>query len=164
MLLGNKTENVILRIVKLLIFVFVLSVFTNSSAAELTEEAVKNLISKVDSAVNALNVQGVADALGSDVEIIMHISSQGQSQVIRPSKQEYLAMLEQGWAMFTDYKFSRSNLVIEMQENKAFVTVDTRESMIFQGQKISGQSKEEFTIEIVNGAPLVAGVITHSSM
>lgn len=153
-----------LRMVKLFLFIFSFSVITTSAASELTEDAVKNIILKVDSAVSTLNAQKVADTMSSNVEITMYMSIQGKNQVIRPSKKEYLAMLQQGWDMYKNYKYNRSSLEIHIKNNKALVTAHVNESMTVQGQQISAESKEEVTIELVGGNPLITKVTGYTSM
>jgi phosphoribosylformimino-5-aminoimidazole carboxamide ribonucleotide (ProFAR) isomerase len=153
-----------LRIVKIWFLVFSLAALTSACAPSLTEESAKQVISKIDNAVNTLNAQEVANALSDDVELILNINVQGQIQVLRPSKQEYIAMLQQGWAKSTNYEYSRSNMEIKIQGNKAFVSTNVKESMTVQGQNISGESKEEVTIELINGSPLITKVIGYTSM
>lgn len=153
---------------KIAIGIFVLlslvAVTTSSYASELTKETVKQVISRVDNAVNDLNAKAVGEEMSSDVSITMNISIQGQTQIMKPSKQEYIAMLEQGWALYTNYKYNRSNMVIKIKSDKAYITADVQESMTIQGQNISGTSKEETIIELVNGKPLVTAVTAHTSM
>ena len=141
-----------------------LLLMTVSNAAELTEETAKQVISRVDNAVNELNSKAVGDALSDNVSITININMKGQKQVMKPSKQEYISMLEQGWAQYTNYKYNRSNAVVKIIGNKAFVTGDVSESMTVHGQNISGTSKEETTIELVNGQLLITEVIGYISM
>ncbi len=152
------------NLLKIFLLVFSLIPLTNAYASDLTEESVKRLMSKIDNAVNALNANEVADTLSSNVSITMNIRIQGQEQVIRPSKKEYISMLQQAWAQCKDYKYSRSNEVIKISGNKALVTSDIKESMTMQGQNISVESKEEATIELIDGQPLITHVTGYTSM
>lgn len=152
------------NVVKVLFLIFSLTILTNSHASELTEESVKHVISAVDNAVNTLNADEVAKTLSSNVSITMNIDIQGQKQVLKPSKREYISMLQQGWAQYKNYKYHRSNVRIKIHNNKAFVTADISESMTIQGQNISGTSKEEVTIELVDGEPLITKVTGYVSM
>lgn len=153
-----------LRTLKTWMFLLCFATLPNAYASELTEESVNKLIVTMEDAVNTLDAQVVADALSNDVEITMHVTMQGQTQVLNPSKQEYIALLKQGWAQYSDYKHSRSNTVIEIRDDKAFVTADILESMSIQGQTLSGETKEELTIELVNGNPQVTTMTGYSSM
>ena len=143
-----------------------MSLFTLSTsyAADITEENVNALMSKIDNAIVSLNVDEVSKTLSDSVTITMNISMQGKTQVLRPSKKEYMAMLQQGWSMYTNYKYNRSNVKINIQGNKALVSADVKESMTVQGQNITGKSKEEITLEVINGKTLITSVVGYTSM
>jgi hypothetical protein len=144
--------------------IFCLMASVSAYASGLTEESVKQLISRVNNAVNKLNAQEVASVLAENVKVTVHIRTKGSSQVMNLSKQEYLAALQQGWAMSTNYKYARTNTVIKIQGEKALVSSLVKESMMVQGQSVSGNSKEEVTIELVRGKPLVTNVTAYTSM
>lgn len=135
-----------------------------ASAAGLTNKSVEAVLAQIDNAANTLDANAVASVMSDDVSITMNISMQGKSQVLKPSKQEYIAMLQQGWAMYQDYKYKRSNVKIDLQGNKAVVSADVSESMTVQGQTLAGVSKETVTIEVINGKPMVTRIVGHTSM
>jgi len=151
----------IAKVFSIFVVVFA-SAITNASG--LTEEAVKKLIAKVDNAAVTLNADAVADALSSNVIIIMNIKSQGQTHVMKPTKKDYILMLKQGWAAYKNYTYTKSNVKIRMLANKAIVTSNVSESMTVQGQRMSGESREEVTVELVNGKPLITKVVGYTSM
>lgn len=99
-----------------------------------------------------------------DVMIIMNINMQGQKHVMKPGKTEYISMVQQGWSSYSNYTYSKSDVVIKMQGDKSFVTNNVSESMTVQGSKMSGESKEEVTIELVNGKPLITRKVGYTSM
>ncbi len=152
------------NLVKVCFLAFSLFASAISFASDLTEESVKSLLSKIDNAVANLNAAEVSKALSDNVIITINITMQGQTQVMRPSKQEYIAMLEEGWSMYENYKYRKSNVKIKIQGSKAFVSADVRESMTVQGQNIAGESKEEITIELINGKPLITNMVGYTSM
>ncbi len=152
------------NLVKVCFLAFSLFASAISFASDLTEESVKSLLSKIDNAVANLNAAEVSKALSDNVIITINITMQGQTQVMRPSKQEYIAMLEEGWSMYENYKYRKSNVKIKIQGSKAFVSADVRESMTVQGQNIAGESKEEITIELINGKPLITDMVGYTSM
>lgn len=89
----------------LFIFTIFFSVFTN--AENLTESDVQNLLDRIDTAVINLDADAVANTLSENVNITINITAMGQTQVMNPSKQEYISMLDQGWAMYENYKYSK---------------------------------------------------------
>lgn len=146
-------------------FILLLSLITlSANAATLTENDVKKLIAAADQAAVSLNADALAATLSNNVVIIMNIDMQGQKHVMKPSKQEYIAMLKQGWSTYTDYTYKKSNVVIKMQSGKALVTADVKESMTVQGQTMSGESKEEVVIEMINNTPMITKVVGYTSM
>ncbi|MAV31319.1 MAG: hypothetical protein CL866_02060 [Cycloclasticus sp.] len=147
-----------------LVFIICFLLLSNAYSAEVTEAGVEELMHKVDIAVNKLDVDGVGAVLSDNVKITMNIDVQGQKQVLRPSKQEYLAMLKQGWTMGTDYSYSRSGINISISNNKAFVTTNVIESMTIQGRVISGTSREEAVVESVGNSILVTKIIGYTSL
>jgi len=94
----------------------------------------------------------------------MNITMEGQTQVMKPSKQEYITMLKQGWSAYENYTYSKSNVIIKIQEGKAIVTANIKETMTVQGQNLSGESQEIVTIEIVNGNLLITNVVGYTAM
>lgn len=129
------------------------------TAADLTEAQVNHVIENVDNAINALDADRLANAFSSNVKISMTLHIQGQKQVLQFSKPEYIEMLKQGWQHHTNYQYKRSNLKIQIQGNKAAVSADITESMDINGQKLSGKSKEEVSIELIDGKPLITHVV-----
>jgi hypothetical protein len=147
------------------IFLFLsLAVATSAYAAELTEETVKQVISRIDKAVNDRNANALAKELSNNASIKINISVKGRKRAMTASKRRYISILEQSWAQYSDYNYSRSNMTMTIKNNKALVSVVVQESMVLQGQNVSGSTKEEVTIELVDGKPLVTKVTGHSSL
>ncbi len=148
-----------------LVFSFFATVISCSSSYDgLTEEIVKTVLFETENAVKNMDADRLSDALSDDVIIVINMNMQGQNQVIRPSKQEYIAMLKQGWSMVKNYKYNTSILKIDIQGNKAIVTTDVSESMTIQGRNMTSETNEELTIELINAKPLITKVVGHISM
>jgi len=135
-----------------------------TSKEGLTEKSVRGLMSQIDKAIASMNADRVGEALSDNVSITMNISTGGQKSVLKPSKQEYLTLLKEGWSQFTNYKYNRTTLKISLIGNKALITSDIYESMTMQGQNISGTSKEEATVELINGNPRITKVVGYTEM
>jgi hypothetical protein len=121
-------------------------------------------MSQIDKAIASMNADRVGEALSDNVSITMNISMGGQRTVLKPSKHEYLTMLKQGWSQSTNYKYNRTNEKISLVGNKALITSDTYESMTMQGRNISGTSKEEVTVEVINGNPRITKLVGYTEM
>ena len=148
-------------------FWFFLSLFflsTTAFSAEVTEGTVKKLLSEMDVAITNLDSETLAKTLSDDIQITIHINIQGNEQVMKPSKQDYISMLKQGWAAVENYSYKRSDLVIDIKDGKAVVSANVKETMTVQGQSLSGESKEVATVESVNGKLLFTNIVGHTSL
>ena len=135
-----------------------------SSKEGLTEKSVRGLISQIDKAIASMNADQVGDALSDNVSITLNISTGGQKSVLRPSKHEYLTLVKEGWSQSTNYKYNSTNQKISLTGNKALITADIYESMTVQGQTISVTSKEEVTVELINGNPRITKIVGFTRM
>lgn len=152
------------KIVKMSLLLVSLFFSTVSFSGGLTEQSVAQLIDAVDKAANNKSAAPIGDAMTDNVKIVMNVEFQGQTQVISPSKSEYLSLLEQGWAQSSNYKYSKSDVTIKIDGDKAFVSANVNESMTIQGQNISVFSKEKAVIELINGKPFITEIVGYTSM
>lgn len=153
-----------LRLIKVSCLLLGLVVFSNAFAAELTEESVKELITSVELAANNKNVDGIASVLSDNVEIVLNLSFNGQTQVINSNKEDYISLLKQGWSISTNYKYVNKSSDITIDGDKAFVKAVVQEMMTIQGQDISAESKEESVVELIDGTLLVTKIVGYSSL
>jgi len=139
-----------------------LSVF--AFAQDLNREQVMDVVNRVDAAAEVRDAAAVGDALATDVKITINVDYMGQPQVMHATKNEYVAMLREGWAMYSEYKFEKSNLNIELEGSKAYVTADVYETMVLQGHRLTGTTKENAVIELVDGKALITQIVGHSKI
>lgn len=156
-----KSWSLLLRLV---LSSFVIVVTTSAFAADLTEQSVKQVIETFDRANKAKNAGQIVSLMTDDVELTLHIDAQGQQQVIELTKPEYAALLQQSWDMASNYQYSRSNLAIKMDGNKARVTADIKESMTVQGQSVSAVTKTETVVESIDGKAMITRVTGFTNM
>ena len=135
-----------------------------SFAAELTKESVNQLLNTVEQAAKKHNSDAIGEVLADNVMITMNIEIQGQTQVAKVNKGQYLSMLEQGWAQVSNYDYSKSDVEIELDGDKAYITANVNESMTVQGHDVSTSSHEEAVVELVNGKVMVTNIVGYVSM
>jgi len=145
--------NNTVKVFFLVIISFATLVSCSSSYDSLTEEIVRGVISELDAATENMDADPFSDALSDDVKIVITINMQGQSQVIRP------LLLEEGWAEASNYEYTRTNLKIDIQGDKAFITAIIRESMTVRGRTMNTRTHEKVTMELINGKPLITKVV-----
>ncbi|MDD5359701.1 MAG: hypothetical protein PHI02_05490 [Sulfurovaceae bacterium] len=152
------------KIIRLFAVLICMVVFSTANANDLTGQTINVFLGNIDKAIVAKNTSLISDTLSEHVIIVVNVKMQGQNRVLKLTKTEYVSMLEQGWSACKNYKYARTNVSIKIKSNRAFVTSDVKESMTVQGKKISGISKEETTIELVDGQPLVTKIVGYTSM
>lgn len=143
------------------LFVFLL-LSANVYAAELTNENVNILLSKADVAVSNLDADGVANVLSDNVILIMNIKTKGQTQVLTPSKQEFILMLKLGWLSIENFRYSKTNEVIQSDGDKVIVTANINGTMTVHGQNNYLDANVEATIEIVNRDILITRLVAYT--
>jgi len=151
---------------RLLILAIGLWAMTSASAwaQDLTRSMVESVIQSVEDATNHLDAQALADTMADDVVIRLDITMLGESQVITPSKEEYVAVVAEAWSRFDQYHYRRSNTDISLQGDQAVVDAKVHESMVIDGHSVSGTSKERVIIKLINGQPKITEVNGASSM
>ena len=132
--------------------------------AEITESDVNNLISSSDRAINYLDANALSKIISNNAEIIINIEANGKVSTVKLTKNKYIDSLKQGWSTYKDYRFSKSDVNITIKNNTAFVTSDVKEIMTVNGNTIVGKSKEEVTLELVDGILLITKIVGDTSM
>ena len=133
-------------------------------AEQLTKPMVQNVIQAVEAAANQQNPQALANVMADNVVIQLNIDMLGESQVVTPSKQEYIEVVSEAWSRFKGYHYKRSNTDISLAGDHAVVKARVHESMEINGHKVAGTSKEQVTIRLVGGQPKITHVIGSSSL
>ena len=149
---------------KAFIFCFSLLFSIYATAADLSESQVRQVLNRIEVAVQHLDAAGIGRQLADDVFIEVTVNAQGQSQVIQLEKQQYLQLLQTGWASYEDYDYAQSINSIEVKGNKAYISSNSVETITMQGKTIEAGSKEASVIELINGVPLVTEIKAVTAM
>ena len=151
-----------LHLTKLSFLFYLFTLTCIVDAKSITEQDVHELIQSVDTAIEARDAEAIGAVLGDDVDITLNINIEGQKQVLKPGKQEYLQMLRDNWKLGTNYTYLRSNIKIRLLDSKALVAADIFESISMQGHKISSDSKEEILVEWIQGKARITQMTGYS--
>ena len=149
---------------KAFIFCFSLLFSIYATAGDLTESQVKQMLERIEVAVQNLDAAGIGRQLADDVFIEVTVNAQWQSQVIQLEKQQYLQLLQTGWASYEDYDYSQTINSIEVKGNKAYISSNSVETITMQGRTIEAGSKEDSVVELINGVPLVTEIKAVTAM
>lgn len=149
---------------KAFIFCFSLLFSIYATAGDLTESQVKQMLERIEVAVQHLDAAAIGRQLADNVVIEVTVNAQGQSQVIQLEKQQYLQLLQTGWASYEDYDYSQTINSIEVKGNKAYISSNSVETITMQGKTVEAGSREESVIELINGVPLVTEIRAVTAM
>ncbi|MCW8930310.1 MAG: nuclear transport factor 2 family protein [Gammaproteobacteria bacterium] len=156
------------KIIQLFIFLTFTSLLSNTFASDITKNDVMNLIDVIDKAISSQDAKKLANIFSDDVKMTMKVTMAGASETITASKQEYITMAKESWAVSDNYKYSRNNVKIDISGNVANVSADVNESMTMsaEGRSISikSDSFETLTIEMINDVPLITKLKADSKM
>ncbi len=137
---------------------------SGSWAGELTMPMVQNVIQAVEAAAIQQNPQALASIMADNVDIQLNINMLGQNKVVKPNKKEYIEVISEAWSRFKGYHYQRSNTDINLAGDYAVVHASVHESMVINGRKVAGTSKEQVTIRLVGGQPKITQVIGSSGL
>jgi hypothetical protein len=153
-----------IRVIKFLFLVCSLLASAAAFAADLSKAAIHDMLATVDAGIANKNAHGIEKLFSDRATITMHVNAGGQSRTATISKAEYFKTLRQGWGMYDDYQYNRSNLKIDLQGRKAVVSDTIRETITTRGHKLTATTDEEVTVELVNGKPLITKVEGYTRM
>jgi hypothetical protein len=160
----NNMESTMPNFIKTISLCLIGMMTAVAHAEEITESDVRHVIARIDSAIEQTDAEALGNELSENAEITLNFVEQGENQVMKLSKEEYLHLLKQGWAQFSDYSYRRSDLKIKLQGAKAHISAIVHEQMAVDGEQYSASSHEEATIELIDGNPIVTTVIGHTGL
>ncbi len=137
-----------------------------TNAATLNDAAIHKLLAQTDAAIERRDADGIAAHLSPQVRIVMTLSASDQTQVLRLSRDQYLQVLREGWAVAKNYRYQRGDVRIEYLDgaSRARVTAVVIESFTVKGKPVTGKTRERVLVEMVDGRPLVVEVQAQSIM
>jgi hypothetical protein len=128
------------------------------------EAAVQAFVLRLDQAIAAKNATEVGKLISENAEFSGTVTAGGRTRTLKVNKTQYVAGLREMWMQASNYMYRRTNQEIAISGSKATVTADVFESMIVQGQYVQAKSKEFWTLEKINGAFLVTGMVAKGTM
>lgn len=119
----------------------------SAQAATMTEDLVKNYASAMKSAANNKSISQVA-ALVSD-DALISLSRKGKSTSL--DKNAYLKMLQNSWNETSNYRYDISIDNIVTTGSQAKANVNTVESWVKDGEKVSYVTTSRVTLTLSTG-------------
>jgi len=137
---------------------------TTLSAQELSKSSVEDMIEDMDKAASNSDIVTIAKYIHPNASITMNVTINGQQQVMKASKQQYVQLLTQGLQSATSYDHEISNLDITIKNGKAFASMNVTETIEMNGQTQTGKSQENLTIELIGGRLIITGIVAFTSL
>ena len=143
----------------ILLVTAILSLFSCSSntSGTLTEQSIKGMGDAMEVAVKNQDSDGIIKHFSKNAVIEVEIPTPDGPKTMKPSLSEYKTMMENTWAMSTNYQYEVINEIINInsEKTKAEVTETLIESLEIKGQKVSMRGYTKYTVELVESVPLI---------
>ena len=139
-------------------------VLCTGAAGAITETEVRQLITKLDQAVQAQDVNALAQLLSPNVRIRVDIASPAGKQRWTPDRAEYLRHMQRGWASVSEYSYQRNNVHIRIEAGQATVSGEITERMTMQGQSVVSHAREIASIRRIDGVLQIVAVLGEVSL
>ena len=130
--------------------IFVLGLFTNLFANELTQENVKSFLLESDRFVLSKNVDKIGELLDENVDITITVNLNGKLQKTKLTKSEYLAKTKEGFISTENYVYKTLDRKIKIKNDLAYISEQVEEKYTYNNQKITGSSKVNNQIKLIN--------------
>ncbi|WP_201532747.1 hypothetical protein [Psychrobacter ciconiae] len=147
----NKTTKVLIKALKQASLIGVsmaaVGIAANAQAAEMTEALVKNYAAAMKTAANSQNINQVAKLVSDDALIAM--SRKGKSTSL--NKDGYLKLLQSSWNQTSNYHYDITIDGIVTTGSQAKANVNTVESWVKDGKKVSFVTNSRVTLTLATG-------------
>ena len=127
----------------------------SAHAAELTEESIRQMLTRMEDAANKQDIQAIAKEFSDDVSIVIDINTKGEPLTRTLSKQQYMTNIEAGWGVVSDYTYKVTDIKITLAGDSATVNTTAQESMTVQEKNIFSETKDESIVKLIDGKPLI---------
>ncbi|WP_368029558.1 hypothetical protein [Arcobacter sp. s6] len=129
---------------------FIVGLFTNTLANELTQEKIKSFLLESDRFVLSKNVNKIGELLDENVDIIINVDFNGNKQKTKLTKGEYLVKTKEGFDSTQNYSYKILDRKISIKDNIAYVSEQAQEKYTYNNEMITGSSKVNNQIKLIN--------------
>lgn len=134
-----------------------------SQPAELTRETVTAYLKAMESAIHNNDMDAIAATLAPEVMISFKIDSAEGEEYVQFNRDEYMATLYALLPTLTDYSFKMTikNIEIDAQNQRAQVTLDVWEKLVWPEQQQESYAREVIVLEQRDGQLLAILITGH---
>lgn len=130
-------------------------------AEAMSTAVIERMEAVVVKSIATKDTKSVANLFSDDIQILLEVNGQNISM----NKQQYLTYLRKGWTVIENYQYTTRNRVVTVETpERAVVTCDVMETVVFNGQVYKANTEEESIVEMRHGKPLVTKITGHMSL
>lgn len=123
----------------------------------LTEKKITAMTDAIEAAARRQDAGAIVRhfAPGATIQIVMPPNAGGQTLTL--SVKQYEQMLREGWAQYSQSNYQVEDAVIEISPDgqTARLTNTTIEAIQMQGRTLSTRTREDLSVALVNGRPVI---------
>jgi len=133
------------------------------AADRITREQIQQVIRDADAAAVERDAAAIGVYLSHSFEKIVEFEHKEWMTKVRINKDEYLAMIDAGWAGIGDYNYQRDNIKIHLMPNGqgglSYSTIT--EHMFLDGMEMTSRIREFATYGLENSRLVITEVSSH---
>ena len=134
------------------------------AAGPLTVEHIQQVIDAVDAAAMKRDTQGIGKYLSEHFKKTVEVSYQGRTGSMKLDKNQYLDLIDQGWADMEQYGYQREDTLIHIAadglsgESSSTIT----ETVVIDGEPRVSKVREYAQYALENGTAVITSIGGHT--
>jgi len=146
------------------VFITVLLALPALATERITVEQIEEVISVTDAAAKARDTPGIARYLGKHFEKKIDMRHGKWMASIKVRRDQYLAMIDEGWESIDEYNYQRENTVIYIAADglsgESYSTIT--ETVVSNDEKMTSRFREYARYALENGMPVITHISGHT--
>jgi hypothetical protein len=134
------------------------------AAERITHEQIQQVIDATDAAAINRDAAGIGEYLSDSFEKILEFRYKKWMAKVRVHKDQYLELIDEGWANARDYDYQRDATEIHISPDglSGLSHSTVTENMVLNGEEMTSKFREYATYELENGRPVITRVSGHT--
>ena len=134
------------------------------AAERITREQIQQVIDATDAAAMNRDTAGIGEYLSDSFEKTIEFPYKKWMAKVRLHKEDYLELIDEGWANTGDYDYQRHDTEIHISPDglSGLSHSTVIENIVQEGEKMTSKFREYATYELENGRPVITRVSGHT--
>ena len=134
------------------------------AADSITKEQIQQVIAATDAAARERNTPGIEKYLGENFEKKLDMRHGKWMASIKIRKDQYLALIDEGWKDIDEYDYRRDNTVIYIAADglsgESYSTIT--ETVVNNGERMVSKVREHARYTLEEGMPVITHISGHT--